>query len=412
MPDEATRAVEADDVRLVDLATILLRRWRLVLGTAFAALLLTMLVAVLLPGRYTARTVLVPAQEKGGSPSAQLLARLPEGVPALGSLGRSDPKQQLIEAILRSTTLEDRVVERVAGAEPGAPSEGLVRRILERHTKVAGDLSDGAITIEVSAARADLAARIANAFPSTVNEIATDIGVQLTDQRQKFLESQLETAAKRLSDSEQRILSFQQERDLPAAEAQAEKTLELAANMQQAIITKELEVARLRRTSTPDNPELRGAEAELASLRQQLQRLASGGGTREQLLVPIRESPELKVEATRLLRDYSKNEQIFLSLTAALADAQIEAHNSLPVVAVLDPAAPPSVPAPKYVPLLASLAALLGLLLGCIAAFTSEYLRRLRTDPANQSLFAAWEQVKSDVTPRRRRGPVREPARE
>ena len=382
------------EVRLVDLATILVRRWRLVAGTVAAVVLVTLALLLLLPARYRARAVIVPAQEKRGSPSAQLLAQLPMGMPIPG-MGTMNPEQQLIEAILESSTVAELVVDRVLAEDPELERPA-VRRIVDR-AKLKGELMDGAIGIEVTTRDPALAERIANAFPESINRIATDLGTQLAQQKQQFLESQLAAAGQQLTAAEEQLMTFQQQRDLPGGEAQAEQTLELAGGLQRSIIAKELEVARLRQTSTPDNPQLTNAQAELANLRQQLRRLASGSGTRDQLLVPIRESPELRVEATRLLRDVRKSEQIYISLTASLADAQIEAHNSLPVVAVLDPGQAER--APRYGSIVLTVAALLGLLLGVTFAFVGEYVRRLRADPESDELRAAWAQAKREALP-------------
>src|SRR5690606_21451061 len=169
---------------------------------------------------------------------------------------------------------------------------------------------------------------------------------------QRLLLAQLDAAGEQLTASEQRLLGFQEQRDLPEAESQARLTIEVAARLREAIIAKEMEVVQLRRTATPDNPALRSALAELSSLRQQFADLSAGRGTDGDILIPLKASPELRIEATRLLRDYKKDEQIYIALTAALADAQIDAQNSLPVVGVLDAAGVPTIPAPDYAGLL------------------------------------------------------------
>src|SRR5690606_241371 len=123
----------------------------------------------------------------------------------------------------------------------------------------------------------------------------------------------------------------------------------------------------------------------------------AGRGTDGDILIPLKASPELRIEATRLLRDYKKDEQIYIALTAALADAQIDAQNSLPVVGVLDAAGVPTIPAPDYAGLILGIALLLGLLLGLIAAFLAEYVARLRANPENEELFAAWGEFTSGI---------------
>lgn len=389
-------ATPADEVRLVDLATIVLRRRRLIAGITLSCLLIAGLVTLFQPTRYRAETVLVPAAEKGGGTRVgALISQVPGSLQALAGGAIADPKQQLIESILRSRALEVALVAELA--DPAGPTAAEVRRIVDKGIRVDGRMADGAITVQVTARNAALAARIANAFPPLVNEIATRLGAELAEQKQLLLRRQLEEAAEQLANSEMMLLGFQEQRDLPEIEEQARLTIGVAARLQQAIITKELEIVQLRRTATADNPTLRAALAELNSLQEQLSGLAAGRSGREDILIPLSSSPELKLEATRLFRDYQRDEQIYIALTAALADTQIEAQNSLPVVGVLDTAAVPTVPAPSYAGLILVLAMLLGLLLGLITAFTAEHLVRMQADSANEELLVAWGEFRETV---------------
>jgi uncharacterized protein involved in exopolysaccharide biosynthesis len=385
------------EVRILDLATIVLRRWRLLAATTLVAVLLTGGFLLLQPARYKARTILVPAMEKGGGRS-QILAQLPGGLSAMAG-GAGDPRQNLIEAILGSRSLADAVVTRLT-EEPGArrASEIEVRTILAQHTQVRSSLGDGSITVEVVARDPELSARIANAFPPIINDIATELGTQLAVQKERFLQAQLTTAGERLALAEQELLNFQQANGAPEVLEQARRTLDAAADAQQRVLQKEVEISQLRRTLTPDHPTLQAATAELNVMRAQAQRLMSGGAG-GQIFIPLQESPELKVQTTRLLRDFTRNEQIYASLTAALADAQVEANNNLPVVGVLDEALVPTERTLSHAPILLAVAALLGLLLGLLLAFVSERLRGLRGEPENARFFEAWDQFKRDVSP-------------
>jgi uncharacterized protein involved in exopolysaccharide biosynthesis len=99
-----------------------------------------------------------------------------------------------------------------------------------------------------------------------------------------------------------------------------------------------------------------------------------------------------------MLRDYTKDEQVYTALTAALAQAQVDAKNDLPVLTVLDPARLPKGPDGPGLVVLLGLALLVGLVIGSIAAFTREYIRNARRDAENADFFLAWDQMKVDVT--------------
>jgi uncharacterized protein involved in exopolysaccharide biosynthesis len=107
--------------------------------------------------------------------------------------------------------------------------------------------------------------------------------------------------------------------------------------------------------------------------------------------------------SARLEREFAQDQQLYQSLAAALADAQLDAHNNLPVLTVLDEARPAG---RAGSPVQAGLfAALMGLALGIVLVVGAEALRRARTNPDNAGFFAAWSGFLRDL---RLRGPRRE----
>jgi tyrosine-protein kinase Etk/Wzc len=313
---------------------------------------------------------------------------------------------------MKSRSLADSVVYYL-GAQGDAEREAAIRKILARGTDVRGH-SDGSTSIDVTGADPALVAQIASEFPASVNRIATSIGSQAARQKMEFLEGQLTGARERLLQSEQALIEFQQLQSAPEIQEQTRRTMEAAAELQSRIIEKEIQVAQLRRTATPDNPSLRAAAAELNSVREQLRRLTAGTRAGDQLFLSLEGSPELKTSAARLVREFTKNEQVYVSLTAALTEVQIDANNNLPVVTVLDPATVPQLPSGPKVGLLLGLFAFLGLLIGLIAAFLSEYAKTARRNPHNESFFVAWNQFKGELwafMPQRWRQRLRAPVR-
>jgi tyrosine-protein kinase Etk/Wzc len=393
-----------EEIHLLDLGAIILKRWRTVLGTVAGTVLASLVIALLLPKTYTAHTVLLspPSQAAGG---AQLIAAQLSGLSLPGLAGGASSDQRLIEVIAKSRSLADSMVSRV---ESERTHEEEIREILAKTTEIKSN-PDGSVVIEVRGEDRRLVAQVANEFPALLNTMAAQIGAQAALRRVEFLENQLDYARDKLVQSEQRLVEFQERQNAPEIQDQARRTIEAAAQLQQQIIEKEIQVSQLRRTATPDNPALRSAMAELNAHRVQLNRLTAGRRDDDRLFLSLGESPELKVAAARLMREFTKNEQVYVSLTAALADAQIEANNNLPVVSVLDPAIVPGSPSAPKVKLILALAALLGLVLGLIAAFAGESVRSAREKPENEPFFAAWNQLKMDVTgymPRRRNGRV------
>lgn len=380
------------EISFRDLAATLARRWKIVLYTTAVCVAATALVLLLLPDMYMARTVLVPSADRRNDVGlrAQIAAQIPGGLPiSVGGAGAG--QQNLIEVVISSQSLADSMVARVRSTPRfRAVEPSQVRKILAEGVRVEGDaLGGGAVTVTVTAARAELAAYIANQFPPLINEIAGTLGAELALRKAEFIERQLATAATRLAESEARMLRFEKQTDAVDLQEQAKRTVEAAARLQEAVTEQELKVAAIRRTATANNPALRAAEAELGARRQQLRSLTGGAGGNRSLYVPLGESPELKLAATRVTRDYARDEQIYKALTAALTQARMDASQNLPIVGVLDVATPPAGPVSRHRSTVIVAALLAGIFLGLLLAYIAEYLRRVRRSGSNPNLLAA-----------------------
>ncbi|HYW06373.1 MAG TPA: Wzz/FepE/Etk N-terminal domain-containing protein [Longimicrobium sp.] len=351
-------------------AVALARRWYLVVGTAIATVVLAMLVLAVLPPSYTAHAVLIPSvydRPSGGAAGGAI----PGAFAGLMGAG-VNPQQQMLATVLKSRTLRERVV--AAESARSAPAE--VNRLM-KGLQLERRADNGSIDVGISSRDPEQAARIVNLFPAAINEVMGGVANEAARRKQLFLEAQVRDAREELSRSEERMLVFQQTRNVPEPEGQASRTLEAAAALQSTISAKELEVAQLRRTSTPDNPRLRAALADLSGLRGQLSQLTSSSSSSE-IFVPLRRGPELRVASARLLREFKEDEQVYATLTGALAQARLDANNNLPVVSVLDPATVPVVPT-SSTRLVLMVSTVMGLLGGAAVVLALEYLRSRRT---------------------------------
>ena len=281
--------------------------------------------------------------------------------------GNVNPQQQMLMAVIRSQSLRQRVKELEGNRTPPAD----LAKALSKGLSIDRRQEDNALVVSVSSRDPEVAARLANHFPAAINDVMRRMASQAAQRKQLFLEEQVRQAREQLAASEERVLQFQQSRNINEPQEQANRTVEAAVALQERISRQELEVARISRTATPDNPQLRSAVSQLELLRGQLARLNSGRGS--PVYVPLRQGPELRVASTRLARQFKEYEQVYTGLTAALAQARIDANNNLPVVTVMDPAMVPVSPARSTKKMLI-LATILGLMGGSALALALGFL--------------------------------------
>jgi uncharacterized protein involved in exopolysaccharide biosynthesis len=390
-----------EEYRLLGMVAVLLRRWRVVAGVTLGVILLAGVAVLVLPRSYTVSTILVPSPHNSAGPPPQLLAAatLVSGgslgaLPGLG--GGKASNEHLVQSILKSKSLQDSVASRVAAARGG--DKEMVRqfrKLIRNNVDIRSDRNTRAITISVRSDDPELAADLAAEFPRVINDIVTRVANEAAVQQQATLGQQILVAREHVVESEEALLSFQRRSGATDVDEQAKRTVEAAAALQSAIIEQELRVAQLRRTVTGDHPELRNATAQLSDMRGQLRGITTGS-TRSDVLLSATEFPELKVGLTRRLRDFMKDEQVYTSLTMALAQTQIDLKDYAAVVSVLDAPTVPEEPSGSRLLILLA-GTVFGLVAGVSAAFGREYVERAQKEPESSQLFVEWEQVKTDL---------------
>ncbi|HEU4882487.1 MAG TPA: Wzz/FepE/Etk N-terminal domain-containing protein [Longimicrobium sp.] len=386
--DEAGDPPRGDEIRLLDYVAVLLHRWRSIALCTVLAVVAGIAIVKLSPPVYTSNTVLVPSPESNDRSS--MMAQLPTFVTA--RMGGGSVGQKLVTGILNSRSLRDSVAHRVMREIPGTTAAEIYR-VLGKGTRRKVS-ADGSITVEVDAHDPRVAAAVARHFPGLINEMATRLAVDAAGSKGEVLEKQVAQAREKLAISEQRMVDFQRNSGTADVQEQARQGLEAASSLQQAIFAKEVEVSQLRRTLAPGHPRLQAGESELATMRGQLARVTGGGASG--VFPGAREVPDLRAAATRVMREYKTDEQVYLALSAELANAQVNVREDMTVVSVLDPPLVPENPRGSL-PRVLTASLMLGLVLGVILAFVREYMARVSHDPNNEPFRAALDNFKGDV---------------
>jgi uncharacterized protein involved in exopolysaccharide biosynthesis len=361
MSDEQNRndSPTGDEVSLLQLVSVLVRRWRLVLGLPVAAAALTAVVVLLWPPMYTATTSFVP--ESGSQPN------VPPGLAgiagqfglSLGSDGTQSPR--FYASVLRSRAIMDSVLlARYKDPRGGGdrPDSATLLEILSREllTWISGDdladsLHEGReelgdlvsvgvdnqtkiVVLSVDSRSPTLAADVANRFIHYLHEFNAKTRQSQAGERRSFAEQQVAEA----------------ERQLNAAEEAMKRFYERNRSFQQ--------------------------------------------------------SPQLVFEEGRLSRQVDIRQEMYLTLKREHETARIDEVNDVPVITVIDSASPPQERSkPKRV-LLIVLAFVLGGMAGGLGAFGLDSLDRVRREREGdyRELQGLVSQVGDDVRGALRRG--------
>jgi len=379
-------------------------RWKKLVGwTALAIVVIGLVVALLLPSRYTATVVLMPPQSGGASSSAAMMAQL-SGIGALaasgGGMSMKNPNDQQV-ALLKSRTVEDAMVDRFHLRELYHRSyQSSTRRRWEAHSDVDNGLKDGLLRLSVTDTDAARAAAMANGWVEEYRRFSATLAITEAAQRRLFYEQQLSLAHEDLVRAEEQMKDVEQRTGVIDAEGQDRTLIASAAVLRGQLAAKQVEIRAMREFAADQNPDLERAEQELAGMEGQLAAMdADSNRASGDLVAPKGKVTQASLDYARALREVKYRETVQDLLTRQYEGARVDEARQGPLVQVVEPAIPPDKPINTY-RIWTAVAALLGALpvalLGAAAAELAVILRSARRRAGSWSV--ALEHVAGGVT--------------
>jgi uncharacterized protein involved in exopolysaccharide biosynthesis len=347
-------ASEAEETSVLELATVLLKRWKLVAGLPLTAAILAAVVSLQLPTQFTATATFVPESR---APSLSL----PSGLAGLAAQfgvavpGGGNASPQFYADVLASRTLRDEVLQtrfrdpRSAAPRDSATLLGLLdiggdnehqrlengRKKLEGAVAVRVDNETNIVSLSVETPHPPLSADVANYFIGLLNRFNLETRQSRAQERRRFVEERMGEAEQELREAEDGLKGF------------------LEGNRQ------------------------------------------------------FRGSPELTFEYERLQRQVTIKQEVFTSLRSAYEEARIAEVNDTPVITVIDQAIPSEEKSSPKRRRIVIVTFILAGLFGIFGAFGREYIDRARVSDQEdyEKLTSHWETLKSDLRalPRRAR---------
>jgi uncharacterized protein involved in exopolysaccharide biosynthesis len=366
-----------DDPGLLDLAIVLAKHKRFVIGLPLVVAAAAAVISLLLPNIYTGTTKILPPQQTP-SASAALLAQLGglAGGVASAIPGLKNPND-LYVGMLKSRTIADELIERFdLKKRYGAEYMDEARKKLAGVTSIVSG-RDSIITVEVDDKDPKVAAELANGYVDELFKLTKVLAVTENSQRRLFFERQLSQAKENLTNAEVAARRALGQGGLVKVDDQGRTMVETTARLRAQITVKEVQIGAMRSFAGEENPELRLAMEELEALKREMGRIEGSGGGKA-----MYSSASAKgMDNLGLLRDLKYHEVVYEMLARQFEMAKIDEAKDASVVQVMDKALEPehkSKPVRSRIVLLSTLVALIG---GIVAAFFREAMNRTRSDP-------------------------------
>ena len=367
---------------LPPLIRVAFKRRKLIGMAALVIVVLALALAVLLPRRYMATTVILPPQQ-GGSPGAAMMAQLGSlGAMAGmggGALGIKNPND-LQAALLKSRTVEDAMAERFhLQALYHAKYLSSARKHWEKKTLIDNGLKDGLIRLSVTDRDPRRAAELANGWVEEYRRFSATMAVTEASQRRLFFEQQLNGARQDLAHAEDEMKQTQQRTGVIELDGQAHAMIASAAMLRVQVAAKQVEIQAMRQFAADGNPDLERARQEMSSLQGQLSSMdvandRQGGD----LVAPKGNLSEAGLDYARALREVKYREMVVELLARQYEIARVDEARQGAQVQVVDAAVVPDRPVSQFRVWIVLGGLLLSLPLALLIALAAEALAALR----------------------------------
>jgi uncharacterized protein involved in exopolysaccharide biosynthesis len=367
-PGAAGRSTNQDEENspfsLLTIAELMWAERSFIFRRVLAALIVSTLVAFLLPKHYTATTRLMPPGYGANSEMALALPALADkaegggggggggaGIMGLASqLLGMNTSGELFVGVIQSETVEDRVIKRL-GLMSVYWDKYLedARKDLESNTSIIVGARTGIISISVTDRKPDRAAEIAKAYVIELNQVLSEVNASSAHRERLFLEDRLQEVKKRSDADAQEFALFASQNAAVDIPSQAKAMVSAGAELQAQLIVAESELKGLQQIYTARNSKARAMQARVDELHRQADKFggkdvdpAKDSSLAQSELYPsVRQLPLLGIKYLDLFRRTKIDDAVFELLTKEYEVAKIQEAREIPSAQVLDVATVP-----------------------------------------------------------------------
>jgi uncharacterized protein involved in exopolysaccharide biosynthesis len=378
---------------------VLWSHWRIIGWFFGAGLILSVIIAFLIPSEYKSTVQLMPPgwQSTNASltaPFSAISLASPSGAGlASGILNSRSPSGPLL-GIIASRTMQDDLINRfnlqhIYRVRYLADA----RKILSRRTDASEDKPTGIVSITVTDRDPVRARDLAAAFVEELDALVVTMDTSAAHRERQFLEQRLKDIQADLESSEQQLGHFSSRTETMDQGAQSKAMLDAISTVQGQLISAQTELHGLQAAYTDESVGVIQAKARVATLSGELQKLEGVGGDNglaadtEESYPSLRQLPLRSATYADLYRHTKTLEVAYELLSRELEAAKIQEAEEIPSVKVLDP---PVIAQKNSFPprmLLIAVGALFGLLCGSAWIIGREVWQRI-DDSDPMKIFA------------------------
>jgi uncharacterized protein involved in exopolysaccharide biosynthesis len=326
---------------------------RLLARAAVCAIVISTLVAFLIPAQYDSTSQLMPPDSQS-SGLVGVLASMSGGGGGAGGAGLGGMASELLGlkstsdtfvGILESRTVQDHLVQQFDLKKLYSVKRMEdARKSLAARTAIGVDRKSQIISITVTDKSPQRAAQMTAAYVEELNRLVAQLSTSSARRERIFLEGRLQGVSHDLEESEKEFSQFASKNTAIDIKEQGKAMVEAAATLQGQLIAAQSEYEGLKQIYTDSNVRVRSVKARIDELERQLEKLGGKGESAatisdqpgDSMYPSIRKLPLLGVEYADLYRQTKIQETVLETLTKEYELAKVQEAKEIPTVKVLD----------------------------------------------------------------------------
>ncbi len=365
---------------VVEWLWLLWKRRKFLARVTLCGLVLSTMIAFLIPKRFDSTTRLMPPDSQSSAGMAMMAAMAGGGSGGLGLgsmagdlLGMKSSGALFVD-ILGGRTVQDRLVDRfdLRRVYHQRYWED-ARKTLAQYSAISEDRKSGIITITVVDHDPQRAAQLAQAYVEELDRLVAEVSTSSARRERVFIEQRLQSVKQGLDEASRQFSEYASKNTTLDITAQGKATVEAAARLEGELIASQSELDGLEQIYTKNHVRVRAMQARVDELRSELHKMggeSTGPPVGQSLTADkdsnqefpsIRQLPLLGVKWSDLYRETKVQETVYELLTRQYELAKIQEAKEIPTVKVLDAAVVPekkSAPSRLFIMVLGSLFAL------------------------------------------------------
>jgi capsule polysaccharide export protein KpsE/RkpR len=324
-------------------------RRRLMCRSTVAGLVISVVIAFLIPSQFVSTTRLMPPDQADSTLALLAGAGNSKAGASMGALAGDllgmKSSGALFVGILQTRTVRDDLINAFDLRKAYAARRWEdARTRLGKNTRISEDSKSGIIAIEVTDKNPRRAAGLAGEYVQELNRVITALNTTSAHRERVFLEDRLTQVQQDLESAEKNFGEFASQNSAIDIQAQSKAMIEAGAALEGELVAAQTELEGLRQVYADGNVRVRATRARVQELQRQVDKLGgrsangavSGAAAGMAMYPSLRELPLLGVQYADLFRTTKVQETVYETLTQQYELAKVQEAKETPSIKVID----------------------------------------------------------------------------